>query len=200
MKIAERRQKNVNMYLLLILTALIVTSCSGFQRTNESVVLSDNRGADNTFPVDNFLNYLLYKQNVTVAVLAGRIIRMNDNYAQDEEWINSIRMSKVDELERHLHDMATYYSRYSLIVVDRQNINKIIVDFDTSNLTRVPKVLREELARQAGTTHVLLLNFTQNYDGRSHTIDTTNRLLINVATGSVEAADVLEERNPASKF
>jgi hypothetical protein len=193
----KRRTGAVRMVLLLAAALpLLIVSCGGLQQRNETVVLSDNRTADNMFPTDSFLHYLLFKQNVSVAVLAGQI-RWNDSQAQEEEWRYPLRTELLTETENHLRAMAAYYSRFSLNVVDRKKLDAVLADYDTNNLIRVPGDLRVEIGRQTKATHILLVNFSRNYDGRSHTRDVTNRFLVNVATGRVEAVDFQEERNPA---
>lgn len=186
--------------LLFLVLTVMLTACSGFQRTNESVVLSDNRMSDREFPIDNCLNYLLYKQDVSVAVLVGKVTdyERHDNSGKDEAWNDAVKLELIAQSERHLHDMANYYSQHSLYIVKRQRINMIAVDYDTSRLITVPEELRVELGRQTGATHIILLNLSRFRDGSTHTRDVTNRKLINVATGKVEAVDLLEERNPVS--
>jgi hypothetical protein len=62
----------------------------------------------------------------------------------------------------------------------------------------MPQELRERFRAETAATHILLMNFSRIYDDRSHAIDTIERQLIDVATGSVEATDYLKVRNSIS--
>jgi hypothetical protein len=79
--------------------------------------------------------------------------------------------------------------------VDRREVDMVLDEYDSGNQAFLPDELRERFAAETPATHVLLVNFTRNFDDRSHAIDITERQLINVATGTIEAVDYLKVRN-----
>ena len=74
----------------------------------------------------------------------------------------------------------------------------VLDEYDLSNVALIPEELRQKFAKETPATHILVLNFLRSYDDRSHSIDITERQLINLDTGAVEASDYLKVRNSIS--
>ncbi len=190
--------KLLQLYLLLSLAML--PACSQLTRSYGLTTLTHNKTLENEFPIDNKLYYMSYNQNVCIAVITGKINIDNnfETYDGFQEFIDSTSTELISEYEDHLITMSRYFQNHTFSLVDRSEINMVLDEFEPNKLVFLPEELREKFAAETAATHILMVNFFRSYDDHSHAIDVTERQLINVATGAVEAIDYLKVRNSLS--
>ncbi|KAB0665782.1 hypothetical protein F6V25_08700 [Oryzomonas japonica] len=184
----------------LITSFLVLSACSNLSRSYGLTTLSHNKVSENEFPIDSKLYYLSCNQNIRIAVVAGTV-KIDNNYEGYDgyqEFVSVTTEELITDYEHHLLDLSKYFQKYAFNLVNRREVNRVLNEYESSNLAFVPGDLREKIGAETTATHILLMNFSRNYDDRSHAIDTIERQLINVATGSVEAADYLKVRNSIS--
>ncbi|QEM67830.1 hypothetical protein FO488_06455 [Geobacter sp. FeAm09] len=179
---------------------LLLSACSNLSRSYGLTTLSHNKTAENEFPIDSKLYYLSCNQNIRIAVVAGniKIDATYEGYDGYQEFVHATTEELIADYENHLLDLSRYFQKYAFKLVNRHDVNQVLDEYDASNMAFVPEDLRERFGAETAATHILLMNFSRNYDDRSHAIDVIERQLINVATGSVEAADYLKVRNSIS--
>lgn len=186
--------------LFLLLSIIMLPACSNLGRPYSMTVLEDNKTPENDFPIDNKLYYMSYDQNICIAVVAGKIkIDANyQSYGGYREFLYSTSTELITEYEHHLTDLFKYFQNHAFSLVKRHEIDMVLDEYDLSNQALMTEELRQKFARETSATHILVVNFSRNFDDWSHTIDITERQLINVATGTVEASDYLKVRNSIS--
>jgi len=186
--------------LCLLLSFAMLSACSQLNKTYGLTTLIHNKTLENEFPIDNKLYYMSYDRNVCIAVITGKVkIDSNfEGYGGYQEFVDSTSTELVSEYETHLITISKYFQNHTFSLVNRQQINMVLEEYEPNNLTFMPEELREKFATETAATHILVVNFSRSYDDRSHAIDVTERQLINVATGAVEAVDYLKVRNSIS--
>lgn len=186
--------------LFLLLSIIALSSCSNLTRSYSQTILTHNKISENEFPIDNRLYYMSYDQNVRIAVIAGKVtIDANyEGYVGYREFVDSTSAELISDYEKHLNGISRYFQNHTFSLVDRHEIDVVLEEYDPDNLVFIPEGLREKFAAETAATHLLVVSFSRNYDDRSHAIDVTERQLISVATGTVEASDYLKVRNSIS--
>jgi hypothetical protein len=186
--------------LFFLLSIIILPACSNLAQSYSLTVLADNKTSENEFPIDNKLYYMSYGQNVCIAVIAGKvkIDATYESYGGYREFVDSTSAELITDYEHHLIGLSKYFQNHSFKLVNRHEIDMVLDEYDLSNLAFIPEDLRQKFARETATTHILVVNFSRSFDDRSHAIDITERKLISVATGAVEATDYLKVRNSIS--
>jgi|GEM_PF-1804808 len=186
--------------LCLLLSLAMLPACSQLSRSYGLTVLTHNKTPDNEFPIDDKLYYMSYNQNVCIAVITGKVkIDTNfEGYDGYQEFVDVTSTELISEYENHLIGISKYFQNHTFCLVDRNEINMVLDEYEPNKLAFLPEDLREKFATETPATHILFMNFFRSYDGRSHAIDVTERQLINVATGAVEAVDYLKVRNSIS--
>ena len=186
--------------LFLLLSIIILPACSNLNQSYSLTVLAHNKTSENDFPIDNKLYYMSYGQNVCIAVIAGKV-KIDTNYESYygyREFIVSTSTELITDYEHHLISLSKYFQNHTFSLVNRHDIDMVLDEYDPSTLAFIPEELRRKFARETAATHILVLNFSRSFDDGSHAIDITERQLINVATGDVEASDYLKVRNSIS--
>ncbi|GFE61669.1 hypothetical protein [Geobacter sp. AOG2] len=188
------------LHLCILLSLVMLPSCSDLNRSYGLTTLTHNKTLENEFPIDNKLYYMSYDQSVCIAVITGKVkIDSNfEGYGGYQEFVDSTSTELISEYEKHLITISKYFQHHTFSLVDRQEVNMVLDEYEPNNLAFLPQELREKFATETTATHILMVNFSRNYDDRSHAIDVTERQLINVATGAVEAVDYLKVRNSIS--
>jgi len=184
-------------YLLFLLFIVFISSCSDLNQSFGRTVLSDNKTAENEFPIDSKLYYMSFSKDVCIAVIPGRmnIDLVYQNYRGYQDFVNTTSKEMVEGYEHHLDSFSKYFRKYSLKLVQRHEIEMVLEDFDTGKMAFMPEDLRQKFARETSATYLLVVNFTRSFDDVSHAIDVTERQLVNVSTGVVEASDFIKVRN-----
>jgi hypothetical protein len=186
--------------LFLLLSIIMLPACSNLSQTYGLTILAHNKTSENEFPIDNKLYYMLYGQNVCIAVIAGKV-KIDANYEGYDgyrEFIVSTSTKLITDYEHHLIGISRYFQNHTFSLVNRHDIDMVLDEYDPSNMAFIPEELLRKFARETAATHILVLNFSRSFDDRSHAIDITERQLISVATGTVEASDYLKARNSIS--
>lgn len=183
--------------LYLLLSIIMLPACSNLTRSYSQTILADNKTSENDFPIDNKLYYLSHGQNVCLAVIAGkvRIDAIYESYGGYREFVESASTELITDYEHHLIALSKYFQNHAFSLVNRHEIDMVLDEYDPSNLAFIPEELLQKFARETAATHILIVNFSRSYDDRSHAIDITERQLISVATGAIEASDYLKVRN-----
>ena len=186
--------------LFILLAIIMLPACSNLYQSYSLTVLSDNKTPENDFPIDNKLYYMSFGQNVCIAVIAGKVkIDANyEGYGGYREFVDSTSTELITDYEQHLIGFSKYFQNHTFSLVKRHEIDKVLDECDLSNPALMPEELLRKFARETTATHILIVNFSRSFDDRSHAIDITERQLINVATGDVEASDYLKVRNSIS--
>ena len=178
----------------------MLSACSDLNRSYGLTTLTHNKTLENEFPIDNKLYYMSYSQDVCIAVITGKV-KIDNNYEGYDgyqEFGDAAPAELISEYEKHLITISRYFQNHTFSLVNRHDVNMVLEEYESSNQAFLPEELRERFATETTATHVLVVNYYRNYDDRSHTIDVTERQLINVATGAVEATDYLKVRNSIS--
>jgi len=188
--------------LLFLLSVVMTTACSDLTQSYSQTLLADNRTSENEFPIDNKLYYLSFNQDVCIAVITGKL-KIDDKYQSYDgyrQFADTTSSELVTDYERHLVGLSKYFQKHSFKLMKRHDVDMLLEEFDTGRLSFIPDDLRQKFARETPVTHILLVNFSRGFDDRSHSIDITERQLVCVATGSVEASDYVKVRNSISPF
>jgi hypothetical protein len=178
----------------------MLPACSNLSQTYGLTTLAHNKTSENEFPIDNKLYYMSYGQNVCIAVIAGKV-KIDANYEGYDgyrEFIVFTSTKLITDYEHHLIGISRYFQNHTFSLVNRHDIDMVLDEYDPSNMAFIPEELLRKFARETAATHILVLNFSRSFDDRSHAIDITERQLISVATGTVEASDYLKARNSIS--
>jgi len=189
-----------SLQIFLLFSFIMLPACSNLAKSYSKTVLADNKTSENDFPVDNKLYYMSYSQNVCIAVIAGKV-KIDANYqaySGYREFVDSTSSELITDNEHHLIGLSKYFQNHAFSLVNRREIDMVLEGYDLSNLSLIPEELRLRFAKETPATHILVLNFLRSYDDTSHSIDVTERQLINVVTGAVEASDYLKVRNSIS--
>jgi hypothetical protein len=178
----------------------MLPACSNLTRSYSVTVLADNRTSENEFPIDNKLYYMSYGQDVCIAVIAGKmkVDAIYEGYGGYREFIDFTSTELITDYEHHLIGLSKYFQNHSFSLVNRHEIDMVLDEYDPSKMALIPEDLRQKFAKETAATHLLIVNFSRSFDDRSHAIDITERQLINVATGDVEAFDYQKVRNSIS--
>jgi hypothetical protein len=186
--------------LFFLLFVIILPACSNLTQSYSQTVLADNKTSEKEFPIDNKLYYMSYGQDVCIAVIAGKlkIDAVYEGYSGYREFVDSTSTELITDYEHHLIGLSKYFQNHSFRLVNRQQIDLVLDEYNPSNPAFIPEELRQKFARETAATHILVVNFSRSFDDRSHAIDITERQLISVATGAVEASDYLKVRNSIS--
>ena len=186
--------------LFFLLSIIMLPACSNLTRSYSLTVLAHNKTSENEFPIDNKLYYMSYGQNVCIAVIAGKVkIDANyEGYGGYREFVDSTSTELITDYEHHLIGLSKYFQNHVFSLVNRHEIDMVLDEYGPSNQAFIPDELRQKFARETAATHILVVNFSRSFDDRSHAIDITERQLISVATGAVEATDYLKVRNSIS--
>jgi hypothetical protein len=178
----------------------MLPACSNLSRSYSVTVLANNKTPENDFPIDNKLYYMSYGQNVCIAVIAGKVkIDANyEGYGGYREFVDSTSTELITDYEHHLIGLSKYFQNHVFSLVNRHEIDTVLDEYDPSDLAFISDELRHKFARETAATHILVVNFSRRFDDRSHAIDITERQLISVSTGAVEATDYLKVRNSIS--
>jgi hypothetical protein len=190
--------KSLQLFFLLFI--IVLPACSNLTQSYSLTVLADNKTSEKEFPIDNKLYYMSYSQNVCIAVIAGKvkIDSIYKDYGGYREFVDSTSAELITDYEHHLIGLSKYFQNHSFSLVNRHEIDMVLDEYDLNNLAFMPEELRQKFARETAATHILVVNFSRSFDDRSHAIDVTERQLISVATGTVEATDYLKVRNSIS--
>ena len=186
--------------LFLLVSIIMLPACSNLSKSYSLTVLAHNKTSENEFPIDNKLYYLSYNQNVCIAVIAGKvkIDATYEGYGGYREFVDSTSTELITDFEHHLIGLSKYFQNHAFGLVNRHEIDMVLDEYNSSDLAFIPDELRQKFARETAATHILVVNFSRSLDDRSHAIDITERKLVNVATGDVEATDYLKVRNSIS--
>jgi hypothetical protein len=186
--------------LFLLLSIIMLPACSNLSQSYSLTVLAHNKTSENEFPIDNKLYYLSYNQNVCIAVIAGKVKIDADyaGYGGYREFVDSTSTELISDYEHHLIGLSKYFQNHAFSLVNRHEIDTVLDEYNSSDLAFIPDDLRQKFARETAATHILVVNFSRSFDDRSHSIDITERKLICVATGVVEATDYMKVRNSIS--
>ena len=189
-----------SLQIFILFSFIMLPACSNLAKSYSQTVLADNKTSENDFPVDNKLYYMSYSQNVCIAVITGKV-KIDANYqaySGYREFVDSTSSELITDNEHHLIGLSKYFQNHAFSLVNRREIDMVLEGYDLSNLSLIPEELRQKFAKETPATHILVLNFLRSYDDTSHSIDVTERQLINVVTGAVEASDYLKVRNSIS--
>jgi membrane-associated protease RseP (regulator of RpoE activity) len=141
------------------------------------------------FPIPIKLIDLVEDSKVVIAVIAGDVennIPATSNFDK-EEWKNSIRRNITSDVERAIISISSIDDNIKL--VDRTAINKILDEYKFNSSGFVSEEMRVKLGKMYGVTHIIVCEFSRFRSGRGGFQDITNRKLINIQTGIVEASD-----------